>query len=473
MLYLASVAQSDLDDGVFVKSVAGASGSLSEIGIAFSNVLKLNKEWGYELPDCFEIVSKKVRSRWLSDLMKRMGQAIKIGTRLVSVVRGEFSKQREISLIEFERRMDRLKTIGDAFAAIISSLSFLQIALMLTSVLLGGDPHRIVVTVMYGIIVTYVVIIFYAAMIAGEDRYVSEPSRGFSSVKLLERYSPFLLITTVSITATIQLTFNGMDAITALSIPGAVLMLPTLLTRKVFSSVSKVDRYLPFLMKDLSETMAVTKVASRAVEVIRVNDYGPLSPLLRRLLLRLKVGIDFEVAWSFFIDESKSQLAKEVGEVFSESVRRGVQVRELGRLLHDYLVDRLNMRRKRQQVAGYVKGLIFPITLAISATMGLMGALFSVFDLITQVTQAGGQTAFAFGGFGELRPYTMLFMTVTSAIGGTFIHVVERKSSINLLFHSGALMLLTGVVAFSVSNLIEPFLSSAAGRLLTISRVGG
>ncbi|MCS7142583.1 MAG: type II secretion system F family protein [Aigarchaeota archaeon] len=431
-------------------------------------MLTLNREWGYKLADSFSVISKSAHPRWLSELLKRVSQAINIGIRLSSIIRGEFSKAREIIIMDFERRMDRLKTLGDAFSAMLSSLSFLLIAITLLSFLMGGEAKFILTLLIYVIAGIYGAFIAYSLKVSVHDRLFNGLPNGSLIVYLIEKYSPPLLVV-VSLSAGLTILFSGEpNVLLSLILPGAALAVPTFIARRVVSSISIIDKYAPFLMKDLCETLSLTNVIERSLEVVRVNDYGPLSRHISRLHLRLKSGIDQEVAWRAFMAESGSQLLREVGEVFIEGVKRGAPIKELGRLLYDHLSDRLAMRRRRQQVAGYIKGLVIPITLSVSGILGLMDTLFMTLGLISELTRGIEGMIFTFVDVGDLKIYSLLFLLVVSIGGGLFVHVVERRSFIDAIFYTGLLLSVSGTVYLVVANLAVNLLSGFTQHLFNI-----
>ncbi|MEM3449650.1 MAG: type II secretion system F family protein [Nitrososphaerota archaeon] len=434
LLYLAALASTEPDDRTLVITAAETSGPIGEQLSVFKRASRLLLDWGYSVSESLRHSSLREAGS-LRELSEKLSRASNIGLRLSHVVKNEYEKTREYLRIGFERSMDRVKTIGDVQATLMSSSSFLLVSLSIMSVVFSGVDSRLIIYSVAAALFSVVVLLsFYVSRVSGSDSLVSPP--GYREW-WLEVSEPFSLIYFMSCLIILPLAtlFLGPDtswwSYLILSVAGSVFA--SFLVYRM-RRISRIERELPFLMKSMGESMSTLQIVEKAVAALLINDYGELTRHLRRLYLRIRSGISIPVAFRFLVMETNSRHVYEACSVLVEGIDKGAPMSELGRMLYDHLNDRLSMRRRREQVSSYIKGILIPTAVTVSGVMGLMSSLFSLLFMYSSLTSqilplTPGVTP------SEMAAVLMFMILVNSAGSGMVIHLAERKSWIHLCLY--------------------------------------
>lgn len=429
LLYLATLASTDPDDRTLIISAAETGGPMGEQLQVFKRAHRLLVGWGYSVAESLRHSSTR-ESGPFRELAEKLARASNIGLRLSHVVKNEYAKSRDLLRTNFERSMDRVKTIGDVQATLMSSSSFLLVSLSVMSVVFSGVDSRLMV---FGVAVSLFSVVLllslYVSRISGTDSLISPAGYREWWLHVSERFSALYFVSLLLILPPLVLLL-GPDAagwvFLYLGISGSAI---TGLIAMRMRRVSRIDRELPFLMKSMAESMGVLQTVEKAIAALLINDYGELTKHLRRLYLRLRSGVSIPLAFRFFVRETCSRHVFESSSILVEAIGKGAPMAELGRLLYDYLNDRLSMRRRREQVSSYIKGMLIP-----TAVMGLMSSLFSLLYLYSSLSsQILPLTPSVTPS--EISTVLVGMMLVNSAGSAIVIHLAERRSWTHLCLY--------------------------------------
>ncbi|MCS7145365.1 MAG: type II secretion system F family protein [Aigarchaeota archaeon] len=451
LLYLSALASANPDDNMFLAAVAETEGPLSGRLLVLRKAVRLVRGWSYPTASALSAAAKTAPREELRELAEKMSKAVNIGMRVSSLVSTEYEKMREHAQINFERAMERVKTMGDVFSTILSSSSFLLISFMIASIIFSGiDPYTILALIMGGVAAGLGGIVYYIYRISGSGSVLNPSPYRPLTIYLASRTANIGLIAALSAAlAASALAPLSIARVVLAAAPAALIAaytVPALRLRKI----PAIDEQLPFFMKSLAETLGSVQVPEKVLEIIRLNDYGALKKYLERLYLRVKSGVDFFLSLRVMAGESCSGLLYEAVEVFVESLKRGVPAGSLGRRLYDYLADRIAMRRRRQQVSSYVRGILFPTSCAVAAILGLMDSLYillasysSLASTILPLSPAAPPEA--------VSRASMAMIVMFSSAGSLALHFAERRSGIHLCLTFGMLLLASALTFLAVS----------------------
>ncbi len=439
LLYLASLALTEPDDRTLILSAAETSGPMGRQLRIFRNASRLMTGWGYSVSDSLRHAAR-AESGPFREMAEKLSRAANIGLRLSGVVRNEYEKSREYFRTNFERSMDRVKTIGDVQATLMSSSSFLIISLSVMSIVFSGVDSRLVVFgVVAALFTVFVLLSYYASRVSGMDS-LTGPSGYVEWWLWLSDRASRILFAFCLVFSPLMIFLAGPDA-------AGWAMLLAGLSVSVFAGfvawrmrrISRIDRELPFLMKGMGESLSTLQVVEKAVSSLLINDYGELTKHLRSLHLRIRCGLSIPVAFRQFVRETCSRLVYESCGILVEALDKGAPMSELGRLLYDYLNDRLSMRRRREQVSSYIKGILMPTAVTVAAVMGLMSSLFIMLYMYSSMASQILMLTPSITP-GELSSLLLCLILVNSAGSGIAIHIAERKSWTHLLLYFGIIL---------------------------------
>lgn len=460
LLYLSALASTISDDNTFLAAVEETEGPLSGRLLVLRKAVRLVRGWSYPIASALSAAAKTAPRGELRELAEKMSKAVNIGMRVSSLVSTEYEKMREHSQINFERAMERVKTMGDVFSTILSSSSFLLISFMIASIIFSGiDPYTILALVLGGVAAGLGGIVYYIYRISGSGSVLNpSPYRPLIIYLASQSAVAGLMATLAAVLAASALLPLQAARVMLIAAPTALLAayaLPAIRLRKI----PAIDEQLPFFMKSLSETLGSVQVPEKVLEIVRLNDYGALKSHLERLYLRVKSGLDFFLSLRVMAGETCSGLLYEAVEVFVESLKRGVSANSLGRRLYDYLADRIAMRRRRQQVSSYIRGILYPTSCAVAAILGLMDSLYILLASYSSLASTVLPLAPAAPPEAVSRA-SMAMIVMFSFAGSLALHFAERRSLIHLCITFGALLLASALTFIAVSTGTHTLLES-------------
>ena len=94
---------------------------------------------GFEQAKACEIASRECKDRHLADFLSRFAQAVKAGEDVSDFLLREYDSFMVAYTSEYERSMVRLRRLCEAFSAVVSSISFLSVSLLLIAMFWGGS----------------------------------------------------------------------------------------------------------------------------------------------------------------------------------------------------------------------------------------------------------------------------------------------------------------------------------------------
>ncbi|MEM0444360.1 MAG: type II secretion system F family protein [Nitrososphaerota archaeon] len=471
LLYLSALASTISDDNTFLSAVDETEGPLSGRLLVLRKAVRLVRGWGYPVSSALSAAAKTAPRGELRELAEKMSKAVNIGMRVPGLVSTEYEKMREHSQINFERAMERVKTMGDVFSTILSSSSFLLISFMIASIIFSGiDPQTILALVLGGVAAGLGGIVYYIYRVSGVGGLLNPSPYRPLTVHLASRAAPISLLATLAAVLVSAALLPIEAARVSLAAFSAALLgayaLPAIRVRKVPS----VDEQLPFFMKSMAETLSSVQIPEKVVEILKLNDYGALKRHLDRLYLRVKSGVDFYLSLRVVAGETCSNLFYEAVEVFVEALKRGVPSGSMGKKLYDYLADRIAMRRRRAQVSSYLRGILFPTACAVSAILGLMDSLYLLLSSYSALASTVLPLAPTIPPEYVSRA-SMAMVIMHSFAGSLALHFAEKRSRIHLCLTFGQLLLASSLTYLAVSAGTHTILDTMTGYVRSLREV--
>jgi len=133
--------------------------------------------------------------------------------------------------------------------------------------------------------------------------------------------------------------------------------------------VRQLEDVFPQFMHDLVESVRSGMTLPQAIDLISKNDYGDLTPLVKKLNAQLNWGIPFEKAFKNFAKNTKSKLISRISSTILESHKFGGNLTDIFEAISEtsVTVERLREERKlymnSQILTGYVIFFIFLIVI--------------------------------------------------------------------------------------------------------------
>ena len=468
MMYLYSLATFGCDSRAAFKFVGELEEILGPIANVFKRLSLLVNKWGYRQDRACVLISKKIKNRLLKEFLLRLAYNLSIGASFQGFIRVEYDKFRLDIEYLFSRAVDKLRIICDAYTAIINASIVIAIAALITSILFGivGSHAMLLISVIL-LLVSSIAANLLIKLNLPEDEEIPHMLKHRPKVlKYLDKLVrptiyemfavsilPAIVVNILDIKSFIINTFNYSLLVSAFYIiPGIGSFIIGKLGLREVNKISELDSIYPVFIRTLGEAASISGSIREGLRRILYNDFGVLTPYIRRLYMRLKMGVESSVAWRIFMEESGSTMIYYLTMIFIDSVSRGAVIRETANMLFDNANMILRRRAGRDRLANYLRGMVIPLQVTFTAVVTMITVLISLFTLYASKV-AGYYTYIAVPNATVSLTFLFVSIAIMSIGNSIAIYLMKGDTKYTLLYNHGLLLLLSGLT----------FLSTAAG----------
>jgi len=471
LLYLTALASSEVAFTKLVKLAGETRETFGELAEAFRKLDLLTDKWKYARVKACRIMAGTVKNPFLQTLFRKLSQTLTVGVPVGDFLKAECEKFTVDYEREYERCLGRLRTFGEAYSAILTSAAFISVTLILCLLMYGGQSPIITLFATLAAISATIGGTVYLIFINAPPNRVPHTHSKIRPKKLtvLEKAARPLLfaaLPTASI-PTLLRSLGLLDLSGAVSkIPllqhlfptpiffaatGIPLLLVGMKGRKMVKLIKDMDEEYPFFIKAVGSALAtVSPSMDRAVESVLTTDFGPLNPLIRKTHKRLKMRMNIPICWRYFAWETGSDIITKYTEIFHTAIGYGSKPEELTTMISEATMKDLVLRKKRLEVAGYIKGLLVPLQGALTAVLALMKSLLQIFSTFSA----------AIAGYITIMTpipavYMDLYFAVTILVltfgNAATLYLLERESTLTLNYYLGIFLVVAGAVYAAMS----------------------
>jgi archaellum biogenesis protein FlaJ (TadC family) len=437
----------------YVEVLSTASEELGSLGKIFARIRSLAIRWHVDTQMLLQRLLVTIRVKRVSDFFMRLARTLKTGTSLIDFLRMESSTHQLSEQRAVERAEERYRLLTDAYSSLLSSLFFLFITLMITSVVFGfGNPNNIILT-----LICFPAACAIVMLLARRVLPPYEVIRPRARIVIRYRILTTILIIVAMILPFVIFLLNLPPEVTFLTlIPlGLIAFIAYNSGRKVINIINHIDEELPLFISYLADVTASTGSIIESISVLTAGRWRWFMRPLRRLKVQLDMGANFERCWRLFRLELLSRLAWNSLGLFLVGVRTGLDPNRFSEVLIRAIDLKIHARRIRSAVAGYARGLIVPIHCAFVGVTLMLMLILDAFGKLTEA--AAGVTNFVPLPF-FTTPVTMMtafifIITFTASIifiimNSLFMGLLEGGSPFPTLRSLAYLLLATGIVGF-------------------------
>ncbi|RZN55851.1 MAG: hypothetical protein DSO09_01865 [Candidatus Methanomethylicota archaeon] len=368
-MYVVSLGEAGTDKLIDTIANFQEYGTYSKV---FAYIKKLAKDFGYGFSKAILHVSKTVKSPF-RDILIRLSEAFSSAK-----PKGYFELEYSTIMEEYSgfytRMLESLRLLGGMFSTFQSVSVFIVMTVSILTIFIVDER---VVPIAYLIAIFSTVIMFFSfRMVTIRDPIVYKgrsPPRSYKIFRML-----FLLTLALIPSAIIIALFMGIPY--GLISIGFILILPGIAAHRLESYVNSIDENYPAFLKALGESLSSTSDIKSALEYVLYMELGTLKELIAKLLARIKIGIDSEVAFNFLASESASYKVYTFNKIFLDAFRGGSSAIDTGKILGNSLIRFLEFRKKRIATSKSFEGVVLilqPITVALLVVMSNLCRFFS------------------------------------------------------------------------------------------------
>jgi len=234
---------------------------------------------------------------------------------------------------------------------------------------------------------------------------------------------------------------------------GVIFAMP-LITIAYFENkkIKEYEQNFSVFLQDFVESMRGGMTVPRAFESISSNQYGALTPLVKKMSAQLNWGIPVETVLFKFAKETRSKIISRIISTVMESHRFGGNLTETFEALSNTVVEVERLRAERrlflnsQIITGYI---IFFVFLAV--IIGLQKYL------VPSLSQIGSDTGFQKAGLGAVpanigEQYSEIFRNLVLLQGlftGLTVGKMSEGAMVSGIKHS-VFMMVVGLVVLTI-----------------------
>ncbi len=357
------------------------------------------KRWNYNYAKALELVAERTKNKMLSSMLTRYGNSISSGVPDDEFIRLELSTVRSVYRNHFEQGIEMLKKWGDAYIALMLSSTIVSIIIMVSVAIYAptdldstlNSSYLLIIGIgLFGIITMY-------RSIPGDQKCHDNPNKGSyeqQTIKKLERI--ILPVLAVAVILMIIAGFNYGVIFLVL----AVLLAPL----GIFGFIDDTNiihrdedfttfiRSLGTIMggKGLTVTTALGEIDRKSLPV--------LSEFIDSAYSKLNLGLDDDMVWTRFVNDSGSNLIYKYLNIFRDSIKLGGNPAEIAKVVSSSMLEQTLLREKREMLATGFIVLLIPMHVAMIAIfVFLYQILIAMSHAVTSVMESFSQTSTALG----------------------------------------------------------------------------
>jgi flagellar protein FlaJ len=439
-----------------------AQSEFKRCGRIFERINVLARTWHYGFVSALEEVARNVKSTLLKEFLERFSQMLKTGEHYDRFLMMEHEAYTVAYEAQYERSLKSMENLGNAYSAIITSVTFIAITLTLTQTLVGGGSSSVSSQLALALVATLLMSVFVLYLVSPVDKFVYL-NRDFRIPKEFQRLRKLLPISmAIGAVASVLLAYlvpKG-PAIGWLLLGFSTPLLPVgILASKADNAIKARENAFPTFIRTLGTTAGITGYSTaKTIKLLLVRDFGVLSIPVRALHARLTIGVDSGLCWKSLASECGSETVRIFSGVYDATVSLGGDPGEIGKMISRNMIRRLVLRAKRIQVANGIRSMIYPLHVIECALLCFMTTLL---EFLLRMVSVGAQYSTSLGLFNpsiapsSIAPMFQGIMILMAFSNALAMKISEVSNKYRFLYHLAILLVMTGGIMVGVSLSVD------------------
>lgn len=337
-------------------------------------VKTLSREWNIALPRSLRVVAKQTPSRRFGDFLERMAYAIESDEDPKIFFRNEQEAVMEEFKSRYSTTLDRIEVIREVYISMISVTMFLNVMLVVLSMLVGINHYLMSFLVVFIFIVVELVLWVVVNQTLPSEHIWYDPKprpRGATFHRNVMLWT--LGASAVSLALAALILSFGLDehyTLFYIAIVATPFFAPGIITLREEMKITRRDEAFGAFIRTLGATVE-SKVGTptQGLKRLRWHDFGELTGQVKNLYDRLLTRIDSDKSWDLFVQETKSELISQFLNTYHEGIRAGGRPKEVASLVSSYFTSLASLRKRRYLMADNFAAILYGLTIFISAGM--------------------------------------------------------------------------------------------------------
>jgi flagellar protein FlaJ len=441
----------------------------------FKEVYFMAKKLNYDYSEACQIVGSKTKEPEVKALLLRMAGALSSCEKESDFLAREAFVIGEKYGDDYERRTENLKKWTDAFSALVLSAALVVVISVVSMLIFPTSPMLIALLTWLMLMSTALGawIMYRSAPKEIKTHKLPNTSPLQNTAKKLFK---FIILPAIVIIAIISLILKP-DMGWIMLAAGMVAMPVGLLVYWDDKHIDKIDNDISSFLRSLGGiAKAIGTTVTEALERLDLDSLGSLKYGVKKLISSLRFGIDPNLCWLKFVEDTGSEQVNRSVRIFWDGISIGGDPALVGNQSSMFAMKVSLLRGKRKMVAS---GFTY-LCLAMHATLCmLLIGIYNVLLNFSNAVQSMANTAqegmdaltqlptFAFFSQGGTQLQTLNMMVTAMLIMLTFVNaiaikVVDGGHNLKLLFYLGVTLMISGLSILIVPGLVNAVFGNVA-----------
>jgi flagellar protein FlaJ len=409
--------------------------------------------WHMSLAEACRFISKRTPSIIFEDFLDRFSHALQSGEDVKTFL---FAEQ-NVVMNEYESMYNgalyAVEVIKEMFVSLVMSLIFMASFAIIMPVITGMNAELLMGIVVVVFLVTDIVMLMFTKSKIPKDPLWSRSNVLTEDKLRLYRSIPISIAGCIVVFILVSL-YGKMDTAIAVSMVLTPLVYTGHVARKIEKSIKRKDENFPAFIRSLgSSAGARGGVIDEALKALRAHDFGPLTRDVNNLYKMLITRIDKIGSWKYFASNTGSNLIQRFCVMFVEATNLGGKPEVVSDIIATNFHRIVTLRKKRNQSAGSLVGVLYGLTAGIGFTMyislgvvGLMQEMFTAVDMPPGMSM--GMVLYTeVGNIDTLANMVLLIMIGHSLMSAILIRIVDGGNMLSSTIDFVIMVWISGISA--------------------------
>jgi flagellar protein FlaJ len=433
----------------------------------FKEVHFMARKLNYDYSEACRIVGGKTKEAEVKALFLRMSGALSSGEKEADFLSREAFVMGEKYGDDYERRVENLKQWTDAFSALILSAALVVVISVVSMLIFPTSPMLIAA-------LTWLMLM--ATALGAWIMYRSAPkeikTHKFSNTSPLQNMAKklfkFIILPAIAIIAIILIILK--PDLGWIMLAGGILVLPIgFLVYLDDKHIDKIDSDTSSFLRSLGGiSKAIGTTVTEALERLDLDSLGSLKKGVKRLISSLRFGIDPNLCWLKFVEDTGSEQVNRSVRIFWDGISIGGDPGLVGNQSSMFSMKIALLRAKRKMVSSGFSYLCLAMHATLSILLlGIYNVLLNFSSSVQSMTNTAQEMdtlaqlpTFAFFSQDSSQLQLLSLMVTAMLIMLTFVNavaikVVEGGHNYKFLFYLGITLLISGISLLVVPDMVN------------------
>ena len=344
----------------------------------FSNVHFLAQKLNIDYAEACRMVALRTSINEVRGFLLRLAGAMGAGEDEGQFLLRESEAMAASFANRYERDVESLKKWTDAYVTLVVAAGLIVIVSVISMMI-----YDIGTSITVGLALTMV----FVTILGGWIIYISAPHevktrpKGPTSNQQILAFKLFKLLGPIGAAISALALIVGVELGWAFLLLAVFLFVPGLIITRDDKRIEKLDADIPTVVRVLGGvTSAIGTTVTEALGQIDRRSMGSLTPEIDRLHLRLQAGLEPEMCWDRFVDETGSELVDRTKNMFWDAIDLGADAGKAGSAAALFSSNIAYLRANRGMVAATFRYLIMPLHGAMVALLLFIPEIMKLFS---------------------------------------------------------------------------------------------